>query len=136
MAQKEGVEVTKLEVSELEAEDGKKEGAQKIKKKMAKETKEAKKGVETKEVKPELLAQKNQLDTTDTKKATNLATLLQDISKEKKDLTAPKQKHHADKQKEIEKSGFKTQIDDAALTQKDEPKLTKEEIGQTIKQIS
>ena len=130
MAQKEGVEVTKLEVSELEAEDGKKEGAQKIKKKMAKE------GVETKEVKPELLLQKNQVENQDTKKVTNLATLLQDVSKDKKDLTAPKQKHHADKQKEIEKSGFKTQTDDAALTQKEEIKSAKEDTAQTAKQKS
>jgi chemotaxis protein histidine kinase CheA len=136
MAQKEGVEVTKLEVSELEAEDGKKEGAQKIKKKMAKETKEAKEGVETKEVKPELLLQKNQVENQDTKKVTNLATLLQDVSKDKKDLTAPKQKHHADKQKEIEKSGFKTQTDDAALTQKEEIKSAKEDTAQTAKQKS
>lgn len=132
MAKKEGVDVTKLEVTELEAEEGKKE-AQKTKKKIAKDQKE---GIELKDIKPELLAQKNQVDTTDTKKATNLAALLQDVSKDKKDLTAPKQKHHADKQKEIEKSGFKTQIDDAALTQKDEPKLSKEEIAQTIKQKS
>lgn len=136
MAQKEGVEVTKLEVSELEAEDGKKEGAQKIKKKIAKETKEAKEGVETKEVKPELLLQKNQVENQDTKKVTNLATLLQDVSKDKKDLTAPKQKHHADKQKEIEKSGFKTQTDDAALTQKEEIKSAKEDTAQTAKQKS
>jgi beta-glucosidase len=57
-------------------------------------------------------------------------------NKIKINYAAPKQKHHADKQKEIEKSGFKTQTDDAALTQKEEIKSAKEDTAQTAKQKS